>query len=263
MKPFDPARRSAVLALLLATLSACGGGDVTETFQPSGPPSRIDGVLIGNVGRSSATYPALVLISGDRFMGYDLGGVFYDGRFTIAGGAVSANAVSLYAGNPFSRTFIRQLTETATMSASVTTAGWTGSIAAAGGPISFDLDYDLATDAQDSSLTFLEGNWLFQSGTYRSALTIAANGTTSTVNTDNGSSTLCDSTGAASVIDANFGIYGWQNTLSGGGCGNLDDLPYTGLAVLTDNAAPLGRLTVMLANANYFLRLTPFDRQAP
>ena len=254
-----PVRLVGAAAALAVALAACGGGG-DLTGRP-GAPARVSGVLIGNVTRPAGTFPALVLVSADRFMGYDLGGVFYDGRFTLSGTSATASSISIYAGDPVGRPFLRQLSETAPMSASVTTAGWNGSIAAAGGAITFDLDYDLETDGQDSSLSFLEGDWRFISGTYQSALAVEADGTTTTVNTDNGNSTFCDSSGAASIIQPQYGLYAWETTVAGAGCGNLDDLPYAGLAILTDNAQPLGRLTVLLASANYFLRFTPYERQ--
>lgn len=249
---------AAAVAAGVAILAACSGG---IDLAPPGAPARVSGVLLGTVTRPAGTFQALALVSGDRFMGYDLGGVFYDGRFTLSGTDATASSIRVYAGDPVGRPFLRQVSETAPMSASVTSGGWNGSIAAAGGAITFDLDYDRETDAQDSSLSFVEGDWLLESGTYRSALAVAANGTTTTTNTDNGNSTFCDSSGAAGIIEAPYGLYAWETTLAGAGCGNLDDLPYTGLAILTDNAQPLGRLTVLLANANYFLRFTPYERQ--
>lgn len=249
---------SAVMALAL--LAGCGG----DNLGPEEPavPARIDGLLFGTVTRSSQTYPMFAFANNGRFMAVDGGGVFYDGAFSADGGQISGTGLRIYAEDPVGRPFIRKVTENgATLSASATTAGWDGTIGAMAGNYSLNLDYQLPEDAQDSSLTFIDNTWVFTGGTYESTLTIQTNGATATSNTDNGVATQCNSTGAASIIDANFGTYGWQTTLSGTNCGLFDDLPYSGFGVLTEGAAPLDTLTVYLANANYFLAYTPYERQ--
>lgn len=248
-------------AMALALLAACGG----DNLGPEEPtvPSRISGLLFGTVTRSNQTYQMFAFANNGRFMAVDGGGVFYDGTYSVDGGQISdVGGLRIYASDPVGRPFIRQVSETAaTLSASVTTAGWNGTIGAAAGNYSLNLDYQLPEDAQDSSLTFIDNTWVFTSGTYESTLTIQTNGATATSNTDNNVATGCNSSGAASIIDANFGTYGWQTTLSGANCGAFDDLPYSGFGVLTEGTAPLDTLTVYLANANFFLAYSPYRRQ--
>ena len=246
-------------------LAACRGGTLGEN--PAQPPGRIDGLLFGTVTRGGTSHQAFAFVNGGRFMAADDGGVFYDGTYAMSGASASGSGLHVYATDPGLAdtgldAIVRQVTDAgATLSATVSTTGWQGSIASTVGTITLALDYQSTLDTQDSSLTFIDNGWLFTSGTHQSSLTIASDGATTNANSDNGTATNCDGAGQASIIDANYGSYGWSETLSGAGCATNLAASYTGFGVLSESTNPLDTLTVFLANANYFFSYRSYQRQ--
>lgn len=218
-------------------------------------PPRVDGILVGSVVRNGQTYAMRAVVNGGRFMAADSGGVSYDGRYTLINGQIADASMGAFAGVAIGLpdfSYLRFRTSTEAFSGSVDPgAGWHGTIGNAG----FLLQYDLAADARDSAFSAIAGNWVFSSGRFQSAAAIDAAGNTMTVATFNGQRTFCDSAGAASIIDADFGTYGWQTNAFGPGCGALQG-SYSGFGALLDD----NTLALVLSDGRFFFALFSYGR---
>jgi hypothetical protein len=247
--------RAITLAALCALAAGCRGGN-------GAPAGRTDGVLSGIAIRNGQEYAMRALASDGRLMAFDAGGYSYDGSYAISRGALGGTELRVYAINPAYGTsfdFIGERSGTAVLSGVVTSGGgWEGSLADAGGATTFTLDYDVEGGRQDSSLSFVAGQWRYSNGDYQALATIGPDGATHSAGMLNGFPFPCDGNGAASVIDADYGVYGWQTTI-GDGC--ITSGPYTGLGILEDGVAPLDTLMLLLANETHFLALASFVRQ--
>ena len=245
------------VVLALALCAACGRGDDKPSHIPA-VSARMDGVLDGVVTRGGQTYAATAVIGRHRLLLSDAGGRFYEASVP-AGGDAWAAVASVFAADPADDAFDHggELAGRATLTAAATAAGWSGSFDTSGGPTDFTLAYRRDLDAQDSALSFLQGQWRFANAGYEETLVVAAGGAIHTTATLRNVPYLCTSAGAATLIDPDFGLYAWQAATAGVLCPNL---PYTGYAFLSDGAAPLDTLTVLLASPARSLTLV-YTRQ--
>ena len=255
MREFERAVRILVLASV-ALVSACSGGSGGTVPVVDDPvESRSDGILFGTITRNAVTYDLTAIVSGSSFLAYETpAGRFYRATFSVADGVLSASTVEVYAINPTHGTSFDHVgypLEGATLtSATATASGLTGTLTGAT-TSTFELTYDDGLDAFDSALSYVTGSWRFVNDLYTSNLTIASDGVTSTTNAWTPLPSFnCNSAGAAQIIDADYGIYGWRTTPSGTSCSSTAEL--TGFAFLSDGAAPTDTITVLLASDAQF-----------